>query len=171
MAFGRVKTPRGLRGLLGKDERLLAIADDGPVAVAASQLGLWVPVEQGWRRIDWDVIVKATWTEVGLEVIEGSVDADGVVTDLPPQRYQPQEARNLPIVVRQRVERSIGRWEQVRLPGGTGRIIGRRKPGVDGVYWTARADSGTPSSEEARQILVGYLERVRALPPEELMDV
>ncbi len=169
--FGaRVKPPASLRKLFGADERLLAMADSERAAVAATQFGLWLPTETGWRRVDWDQVVKATWTEAGLELIEGEVDAEGVVTDLPALRLRPAEPRNLPAVLRVRVERSIGRWEQVHVPGGTGRIIGRRKAGVDGLQWTARLDSGTPDSAEARELLVSYLARIAALPPEALIE-
>jgi hypothetical protein len=68
------------------------------------------------------------------------------------------------------VERSIGRWEQVHVPGGTGRIVGRRRPEVDGLRWTARLDTGTPDTPAARAVLVDYLARIAALPPEALME-
>jgi len=187
MLFGRVKPPAGLRKRLDGGERLLAIADGGSVALAASQWGLWLPQrgdwlsergdwlsergdwlsEQGdWRRVGWDDIVKAAWDEAGLEVIEGR-DEDGIVSDLPPLRYRLSEPRNLPAVVRQRVEHSIARWEQVPVPGGSGRVVARRRPGQDGLRWTARLDAGTPDSAPAREALAGYLARVRQLPAAE----
>jgi hypothetical protein len=161
MLFGRIKPPAELRSRLAGGERLLALAEDGPATIAASQLGLWLPDDGGWRRISWDDIVKATWSEAGFEVIEGR-DFDGVVLDAPPLRYRLSEPRNLPAVVRQRVEHSIARWEQVRVPGGTARIVARRRPGQDGLRWTARLDAGTPDSAQAREVLAGYLDRVRA---------
>lgn len=168
---GRVKPPAQLRKLLGPDERLLAVADADRAMIVATQFGLWLPTEAaGWRRVDWDQVVKATWTDSGLELIEGELDAQGIVTDLPAVRLRPAEPRNLPAVLRVRVERSIGRWEQVQVPGGTGRIIGRRKAGVDGLQWTGRLDSGTPDSAEAREVLAGYLARIAALPPEALIE-
>lgn len=92
--FGRrLRPPAGLRALLAPDERLLAMAEDGPAAVAASQFGLWLPAGSdpglaaggapGWRRIGWEQVVKATWGEDGLQVIEGVLDDSGVVTDRP----------------------------------------------------------------------------------------
>jgi len=167
IGFGRTKPPAELRRLLAAGERLLAVADDGPATAAASQLGLWLPADGSWRRISWDDIVKATWSEAGLEVIEGR-DEDGVVLDLPPLRYRLSEPRNLPATIRQRVEHSIGRWEQVRVPGGTARIVGRRRPGQDGLRWTARLDAGTPDSPGAREALASYLVRVRSLELEQL---
>ncbi|MBV9820920.1 MAG: hypothetical protein JO144_01650 [Actinobacteria bacterium] len=184
--FGRrVRPPAGLRGLLAPDERVLAVAEDGPAAVAATQFGLWLPVDPsdstgvadsigaaggtaaGWRRVGWDRVVKATWSEDGLQVIEGDVDAGGVVTDRPARMLRLAEPRNLPAVVKTRVEASIARWEQVRVPGGTARIVARRRAGMDGLVWTARLDTGTPDSPGARAALAGYLERAAALTAEQ----
>lgn len=168
--FGRARPPARLRALFGKDERLLAVAEGEPVGeatVAATQLRLWLPDEGSWRAIGWDAVVKASWTDAGLEVIEGVEGPDGIVTDLGPVRHRLTEPRNLPPVVRQRVERSIDRWEQVRVPGGTGRVIGRRRPGRDGLHWTARLDSDTRDTPEARAVLLDYLDRARTLAAEQ----
>lgn len=168
----RLRPPAGLRGLLTGDERLLAMADDGPAAVAATQYGLWLPAESGdapgWRRIGWEQVVKATWGEDGLQVIEGVRDESGVVTDRPALTLQLAEPRTLPAVVKTRVEASIARWEQVRVPGGTARIVARRRPGTDGLLWTARLDTGTPDSAAARDALLGYLDRVTRQASEQL---
>lgn len=175
--FGRrLRPPAGLRALLAPDERVLALAEDGPAVVAATQFGLWLPDgpadlpappdAAGWRRITWDRVVKATWSEDGLEVIEGDVDS-GVVTDRPARTLRLAEPRTLPAVVKTRVEASIARWEQVRVPGGTARIVARRRAGTDGLVWTARLDTGTPDSPGARAALAGYLERAAALTAEQ----
>ncbi len=165
----RLRPSAGLRSLLDPDERVLAMAEDGPAAVAATQYGLWLPVgsgsefeaaASGWRRIGWEQVVKATWDENGLQVIEGVFDDSGVVTDRPALTLRLAEARNLPAVIKTRVEASIARWEQVRVPGGTGRIVARRRPGTDGLLWTARLDTGTPDSPGAREALLGYLDQV-----------
>jgi hypothetical protein len=176
--FGRrVRPPAALRDLLAPDERVLAMADDGPAAVAATQLGLWLPVggesvaasgePAGWRRIGWDEVVKATWGEDGLQVVEGELDGSGVVTDRPVRTLRLAEPRTLPAVVKTRVEASIARWEQVRVPGGTARIVARRRAGADGLVWTARLDTGTPDSAAARAALAGYLDRAAALTSEQ----
>lgn len=166
----RLRPPAGLRSLLAPDERLLAMAEDGPAAVAATQFGLWLPAgtapgepavaAPGWRRIGWDQVVKATWGEDGLQVIEGVLNDAGVVTDLPTLTLRLAEPRNLPTVVKTRVEASIARWEQVRVPGGTGRVVARRRAGRDGLIWTARLDTETPDSAQARAALLDYLDRV-----------
>jgi hypothetical protein len=164
----RLRPPAELRGLLGPDERLLAMAEDGPAAVAATQYGLWLPAEPGWRRVDWDQVVKASWTEDGLYLIEGVRDSSGLVTDRPALLLRLAEPRNLPTVVKTRVEASIARWEQVRVPGGTARIVARRKPGADGLVWTARLDTGTPDSAQARAVLLDHLIRLAQPAPDQL---
>ncbi|MDQ1745096.1 MAG: hypothetical protein QOE23_3435 [Pseudonocardiales bacterium] len=171
----RLRPPAGLRSLLAADERVLAMAEDGPAAVAATQYGLWLPAGSDpdaaaapWRRIGWEQVVKATWAEDGLQVIEGLLDDSGVVSDRPALTLRLAEPRTLPAVVKTRVEASIARWEQVRVPGGTARIVARRRPGTDGLLWTARLDTGTPDSEPARAALLGYLDRVVRQASEQL---
>jgi hypothetical protein len=159
-----VRPPAEFRKLLAGQDRVLAIAetgtDPGLGVVVATQHGLWLPNESGWRRIGWNDIVKASWTDGGLNVVEGKLDSDGIVNDRDPVRVMLTEPRTVPAVVRTRVEASIARSEQVNVPGGTGRIVARRVPGVDGVTWTARLDSGTADTQPARAALIGYLARV-----------
>jgi hypothetical protein len=184
----RLRPPVALRKQLTAGERLLALADShagagntadpGAGTVAATQLGLWLPApagsaggdvnSAGWRRVDWDRVVKATWTDDGLQVIEGELGQDGIVTDLPALWIRLSEPRNLPTVVRTRVEASIARWEQVRVPGGTARVVARRKPGTDGLIWTARIDSGTPDTPQARTVLLDFLTRIAEASPQQL---
>jgi len=165
-----VRPPAELRRQLDGNERVLALADTADAVVAATNLGLLLPhfVDgvPSWRRIGWDRIVKATWTETGLRLVEGELDEVGVVTDLPPVAVTLVVPRNLPNVVRTRVETSIARSEQVRVPGGTARLIARRIPGVDGVTWTARLDTGTPEAPSARAALVHYLTQARTAAAE-----
>lgn len=156
--FSRTPVPAALRSLLEGHERVLAVADAGDTTVIATQLGLWLPDEAaaGWRRIGWHLIVKATWANDALTVIEGEVDDAGVVSDRPPVAIRLDQPRNVPSVVRTRVEASIARSEQVNVPGGTGRVVARRVPGVDGLTWTARLDSDTPASQAAYETLARY---------------
>jgi hypothetical protein len=169
------RLPAEFRKLLGSQERVLAMTgrgeDGSEPLMVATQLGLWLPAEPGagdgasdagWRRIGWDRVVKATWSEGVLDVIEGDRDADGVVTDLPAVRITLTEPRNLPSVVRTRVENSIARSELVQVPGGSGRIVARRVPGVDGITWTARLDTGTQLTPDSVATLRHYLDRLAA---------
>jgi hypothetical protein len=176
-----VRPPAEFRRLLVGADRVLAIADTGrdpgsPVVIA-TQYALWLPLGggpdsgfqgAGWRRVGWNEIVKATWADGVLEVIDGELDPEGLVIDHPPEAVTLVEPRNLPSVVRTRVESSIARSELVNLPGGPARIIARRVPGVDGVTWTARMDSGTLATETDRLALVAYLARVEEAASQQL---
>jgi hypothetical protein len=135
------------------------VAETVDAVVVATNLGLWLPDGSSWRRVGWQDVVKATWKGDGLHLIEGS-NADGIITDLPSRTITLTEPRNLPAVVKTRVEASIARWEQVVVPGGPARLVARRVPGVDGQQWTARLDTGTPDSDAARTALLAYLERM-----------
>lgn len=161
-----VRPPAEFRSLLSGVERVLAQADAAESIVVATNLGLWLPVPPSttaaWRRIGWDRVVKATWTDGTLELTEGDLDPDGVVIDRPPVSIALAEARNLPAVVRTRVETSIARSEQVTVPGGTGRVVARRVPGVDGITWTARLDTGTADTPAARAVLAEYRRQAAA---------
>jgi hypothetical protein len=152
------RPPASFRSLLQGNERVVGAAATTDSFVVATQLGLWLPepAGEGWRRIGWDRIVKATWQDGRLEVVEGDLGADGVVIDRPAVSVALVEPGNLPSVVRARVEGSIARSEQVSVPGGTGRVVARRVPGVDGLSWTARLDSGTPDSPAAHEALADY---------------
>jgi hypothetical protein len=165
-----IRPPAELRKLFVGQERALAVGDTEHSVVVATNYGLWLPVADepsaGWRRIGWDLVVKANWAADRLVLIEGVLHDSGQLTDLPAVTVDLVEPRNLPSVVRTRVEASIARSEQVNLPGGTGRLVARRVPGVDGLTWTARLDAATPSTELDVQTLLAYLDRARDAPTE-----
>jgi len=155
--------PPELAGELGPDERVLAVGDTEVSVVVATNRGLWLPTSASqWRLIVWSDVVKATWSASGLTVVAGTADDDGVVTDEAPVVVALNVPRNLPAVTRTRVEASIARSEQVVVPGGVARVVGRRVPGRDGVQWTGRFDTGTPDSPAARASLISKIEGMMA---------
>jgi hypothetical protein len=168
-----VRPPAAFRKQLVGADRVLAIADTGSApgspVVIATQYALWLPTSlASWQRVGWNEIVKATWADGILQVVEGELDADGIVHDHPAVEVTLAEPRNLPAVVRTRVEASIARSELVNLAGGPARIVARRVPGVDGVTWTARLDSGTPETQTDRATLAAYLARVAEAASQQL---
>ena len=71
------------------------------------------------------------------------------------------EPRDLPPVLRTRVEGNITRNELVRVGGGSVRFVARRVPGVDGAVWWARLDPGTPDTESTRAAVRARVLRLR----------
>lgn len=140
------RTPASLAGELAADEHVLAVAavaDGGELAVTAR--GLWVP---GPRRIDWHLVVKATWADDVLTVIEaretGRTGAAVLLADLPPVRFPVTKPGKVPKLVRERVDGSIRGRHRQELPGGGGAwFVLRKVPGQDGTVLQARPDPGT----------------------------
>ena len=70
--------------------------------------------------------------------------------------------RDLPPVVRKRVEQNIVQRELVTVTGGAVRFVGRKRPGHDGVYWWARLEPGTPDTTRLRSAVRNRLEILRS---------
>ncbi|RIV35690.1 hypothetical protein [Micromonospora radicis] len=151
----RPKLPPTDRPPLDRDERVLAWAavgnGEGDGVVVASNLGLWLPGRG--HRIGWHDIVKAVWSGRELTVTPGEqvADRDGyrVVAALPAERYLLLDPGELPHQVRTRVTKSVAYTQHHALPGGAGRIVGRRVSGVDGLTWMVHYDIGTPTDDDA----------------------
>ncbi|NLU78992.1 hypothetical protein HCA58_11510 [Micromonospora sp. HNM0581] len=159
----RPKLPPADRPPLERDERVLAWAaagDGGPApatrhgaegggVVVATNLGLWLPGRA--RRIGWHDVVKAVWSGRELMVTAGERVAERadylVVVELPAERYLLLAPGDLPHQVRTRVTRSVAYTEHHALPGGSGRVVGRRVPGRDGLTWMVHFDPGTPADD------------------------
>ncbi|MFR9778749.1 hypothetical protein ACL02O_22210 [Micromonospora sp. MS34] len=149
------KLPPADRPPLAAGERVLAWAaagnGEGDGVVVASNLGLWLPGRG--HRIGWHGILKAVWSgrELTVTAAERVAERDGylVVADCPAETYLLLDPGDLPHQVRARVTRSVAYTVHHPVPGGAGRIAGRRVPGVDGLTWTVRYDAGTPADDEA----------------------
>ncbi|MBQ1025314.1 hypothetical protein [Micromonospora sp. C95] len=145
------KLPLADRPPLERDERVLAWAaggnGEGDGVVVATNLGLWLPGRG--HRISWHEIVKAVWSGRELTVTPGEqvAERDGylVVAELPAERYLLLDPGDLPHQVRTRVTRSVAYTQHHALPGGSGRVVGRRVSGRDGLTWMVHYDPGTPT--------------------------
>jgi hypothetical protein len=162
--FGRERPPASLVTLLDRGERPVAWADtaDGGV-VLATPLGLWWPFPSGPRRIPWQRISKATWQDGRLGVVEADVD-DGMINDRQPVSVELTTPRDLPAVVRKRVNQNIVRTELVSVAGGAVRFVQRRTPGADGFEWSARLEPGTPATRDVLAAVHARLALLRAQP-------
>lgn len=168
--FGRRRLPADKRPALDPDERLLAwatVADDNVIVV--TNLGVWLP--PGPARLGWHEIHKATWSGRQLALVPAEeVDQHpgyAVVVDRPVVVHTLLDPDRVPDQVRTRVTRSIAYTSHHQLPGGGGvRVVARRVPGVDGLRWTARFDTGTdPAGEQVHDMTAELVAQGRASLP------
>ena len=141
-------TPAGFTGTLDKEESVVVSAEcrTGGHLVATS-LGLWVPTDDGPRRIGWHLLSKVTWGNGELVVIEADETGEAgdavLLSDRKPQRYPLAEPGKLPQAVHQRVTASIRSRHHRDLPGGGAWFVQRKVPGRDGIVLQVRPDPGT----------------------------
>jgi len=141
-------TPAGFTGTLDADEGVIVWAEVRTGGhLVATTLGLWVPTDDGPRRVGWHLISKVTWGDDELVVIEadetGQAGDAVLLTDRPPKRYGLVNPGKLPQAVHQRVTGSIRSRHHRDLPGGGAWFVQRKVPGRDGIVLQVRADQGT----------------------------
>jgi hypothetical protein len=141
-------TPPGFTGTLEAEESVVVSAEcrTGGHLVATS-LGLWVPTDDGPRRLGWHVISKVTWGSGELAVIEadetGAAGDAVLLADRAPRRYALVDPGKLPHAVHRRVTESIRSRHHRDLPGGGAWFVQRKVPGRDGIVLQVRPDLGT----------------------------
>jgi hypothetical protein len=143
--------PADVVSRLPKDERVVSwgdVASGG--AVVATPRGLWWPGADGPRLIGWERVDKAVWRDDQLTVIEAEVVDELLLVDRPPVTVALSTPRDLPVVVRKRVEANVVRTELRRVDDGVARFVARRIPGRDGVVWWVRLEGGLVDSEQVR---------------------
>jgi hypothetical protein len=154
--------PAGFTGRLADEENVLAVAGE----LVATSLGLWLPSDDGARRVGWHLISKATWGDGALSVVEArerEVSGEAVLLeDLPPRRFMLEEPGTLPRVVHARVTGSIRSRHHQKLPVGGAWFVQRKVPGVDGMVLQVRPDPGTDPSR-ALAFAVEVAERIRGV--------
>ncbi|MGC7094217.1 hypothetical protein ACPZ19_06100 [Amycolatopsis lurida] len=141
------RLPEDFAGELAAGEDALATAPvTGGGYLVVTPLGLWVPSDEGQRRIGWHLISKAVWSESALTVTEadetGQAGGAVLLTDRAPVRYGVEAPGKLPPMVRQRVDGSIRARHRQELPGGVAWFLRRKVPGTDGTVLQVRADPG-----------------------------
>ncbi len=157
----RPQPPASVMQQLDADERVVSFADvDGGVVVATPR-GLWWPFPGGMRRIGWERVDKAVWTEGRLTVTEADLIDDLLLVDRLPISARVVTPRDLPPAVRKRVESSVVRSEVYPVPGGAARFVGRRIPGRDGVTWWVRLERGTRDTEATRAAITDRINRLQ----------
>lgn len=160
--FSRRRAPATVRDLLGPGERILTWGTAGPGRyVVVTNLGLWWP-DVAPRLIPWHLIVRASWSEGGLAVVEADVDDDLMLVEHAPLVTRLDDQGKVPPVVRQRVEGSVARTHEVRVSTGSARVVGRRIAGRDGLAWWAHLSPGTADTRAVRVELAEIVGRLRA---------
>jgi hypothetical protein len=159
----RERPPADALALLDEGERFVSWADASTDAViVATSLGLWWPFLDGARRMPWQHVDKVVWRDGVLTVTEADVVDDLLLVDRPPVSAVLAAPRDLPPVVRKRVESNIVKSELLAVGGGAVRFVARRQPGRDGVTWWARIEPGTPDTERLRSAIAARLAILRA---------
>jgi hypothetical protein len=159
----RERPPAESLSSLDEGERFVSWADTSMgTVVMATSLGLWWPFPEGPRRIPWQHIDKVVWRDGVLTVTEADVVDEALLIDRVPVAARLSAPRDLPPVVRKRVESNIVKSELVAVPGGAVRFVARREPGHDGVTWLARIEPGTPDTGRLRAAINARLAVLRA---------
>lgn len=158
----RERPPAEMVARLDDGERLVSWADTSTGAVvAATSVGLWWPFLDGPRRISWPHVDKVVWRDGVLTVTEADVVDNALLVERPPVSAVLATPRDLPPVVRKRVESNIVKTEVLAVGGGAVRFVARRLPGRDGVTWWARIEPGTPDTERLRSAIHARLAILR----------
>ncbi|WP_051385768.1 hypothetical protein [Actinokineospora inagensis] len=140
-------TPPGFTGALAPTEAIVSWSPvRGGGLLAASTLGLWVPTDDGPRRIGWHLVSKATWDNGTFVITEADeVESAGeavVLADRAPLRFVVERPGKLPQAVHRRVTGSIRSRHHRDLPGGGAWFVQRKVPGRDGTVLQVRPDPG-----------------------------
>lgn len=155
--------PPAVVAQLPAEQRVVSWADvAGGAVVLATPAGLWWPGDAEHRLIGWQFITKAIWRDRTLRVIEAEVVDDLLLVDRAPVSAELEVPRDLPPVVRTRVQANVVHSELLELPGGVARFVARRVPGRNGLQWWARLEDGTPDSQQIRAAVVDRLAALRA---------
>jgi hypothetical protein len=142
------RTPPDFAGSLDPGED---VVDSAPVEggghLVVTALGLWIPSEDGARRVGWHLVGKATWADGVFTLTEssevGKAGAAVVLADLPPVRFRLPAPGKLPREAYQRVEGSIRSRHRQQIGAGGAWFVQRKVPGRDGTVLQVRPDPGT----------------------------
>lgn len=156
MLLGYDDLPAWFSTRFDADERVLAIATmPGDGHCVATSWGLWIPGEDGPRRVGWHLVTKAAWGDGVFRLVEAREveDLGGAVllADRGVQTVRLVEPGRVPEVVQERVTASIRTRHHRDLPGGGAWFVQRKVPGRDGIVLQVRPDPGTDPAA-ARQV-------------------
>jgi hypothetical protein len=122
-------------------ERVLVGAGSGSGWVVATTLALWLPGRSVPERIGWERVDSASWDrdESTLRVVEAGRPGER------PRRWalRLEDARDLLLVIKERVQASVVTSQWVPVADGRGvTVVARRPPGSDRLVWSVSLDRG-----------------------------
>jgi hypothetical protein len=134
---------------------------DAPLVV--TNLGIWWPAGSDARRIGWERVDKAVWSDdtLTLTVTEADVVDDLLLVERRPVSVRLPSPGSVPPAVRKRVESTVAHRHQAIVDGQMVRIVARRVPGHDGLRWWARLPADVPDTPEIRAYLRAVIGRLR----------
>jgi hypothetical protein len=159
------RAPAAARRRLDSAEHVVAWATpeagtvDAPLVV--TNVGIWWPVGNDARRIGWERIDKAVWSEGTLTVTEADVVDDLLLVERAPVSVRLPSPGSVPTAVRKRVESTVAHRHEALVDGQLVRIVARRVPGQDGLRWWARLPAGLPDTPGVRAYLRAVIVRLR----------
>lgn len=142
------RTPDGFAGVLERDED---VVDSAPVEggghLVVTALGLWIPADDGPRRVGWHLVGKAAWADGVFTLTEsvetGTAGSAVVLADRPPVRFRLPAPGRVPHHVRLRVDGSVRSRHRQEIGAGGAWFVQRKVPGRDGTVLQVRPDPGT----------------------------
>ena len=159
------RAPAAARRRLDGSEHIVAWAApeagsaDAPLVV--TNFGIWWPVGGDARRIGWERVDKAVWSDDILTVTEADVVDDLLLVERAPVSVRLLSPGSVPPAVRKRVESTVAHRHEVIVDGRMVRIVARRVPGHDGLRWWARLPADLADTPEVRAYLQAVIGRLR----------
>jgi hypothetical protein len=159
------RPPVAARRRLARSEHVVGWAEvtgeEPAQPLVVTNLGIWWPDGADARRIGWERIDKAVWSDETLTVVEADVLDDVLLAERPPVSVRLSQPRSVPAAVRKRVESTVARRQEIVVQGWVVRIVARRVPGRDGLVWWARLPDGLADSAAVRAEVRAAIDRFR----------
>ncbi len=145
------RTPADFAGSLAPGEDVVDSAPiEGGGHLVVTALGLWIPSEDGARRVGWHLVGKAAWADGVFTLTEssevGTAGAAVVLADLAPVHFRLPSPGKVPREAYQRVEGSIRSRHRQEIGSGGAWFVQRKVPGRDGTVLQVRPDPGTDAA-------------------------
>ncbi len=133
---------------LQRGERILASAAGPAGWVVVTTHAVWLPIRAQIERVGWEHVDSAAWNQdEGVLTVVQAAPLGGRARQW---FVRVDDARDLLLVVKERVRATVVVSRRLLLDGDQGvTIVGRRPPGHDDVSWTVSVDVGVDPTDPA----------------------